>query len=395
MKYLRFLIALTIFFMPLTAMAAPKKLEVSGWIPYWRTATGTADALMHIDSLTEINPFVYRVKLDGSIEDRGKIQEEPWLTLRAQAAAHRARFIPTVMWGDGDSIHRILSNAKERRALEDRITNLAKEENFDGIDIDFEGKKAETRNYFSTFLKGLHQRMGKKWLMCTIEARTPVEDRYFGTVPPPDAANYANDYKAINRYCDRVRIMAYDQQGIDQTLTFTHGHELYAPVADPEWVEKALRLAMKEIKKSKLTMGVPTYGYEYEVSSDIYGYNYKILWTFNPGYALPLAKLFSATPVRVAGGEIGFSYTPTSTPIALISSSNSGVTTTPIIEHEEVAAGGHVATSSVSNTFRFLSWSDAESLRQKVALAKKLGLRGVAIFKIDGGEDQNIWNVLK
>ena len=29
------------------------------------------------------------------------------------------------------------------------------------------------------------------------------------------------------------------------------------------------------------------------------------------------------------------------------------------------------------------------------SLAKTLGLRGVAIFSLNGGEDQNIWNILK
>jgi hypothetical protein len=32
---------------------------------------------------------------------------------------------------------------------------------------------------------------------------------------------------------------------------------------------------------------------------------------------------------------------------------------------------------------------------QKIAIAKQLGIRGVAIFKFDGGEDQGIWNLFK
>jgi len=37
--------------------------EVTGWIPYWRGATGTADVMPHLDELTEINPFVYSVNM--------------------------------------------------------------------------------------------------------------------------------------------------------------------------------------------------------------------------------------------------------------------------------------------------------------------------------------------
>jgi spore germination protein YaaH len=43
---------------------------------------------------------------------------------------------------------------------------------------------------------------------------------------------------------------------------------------------------------------------------------------------------------------------------------------------------------------RYMTWSDSGAIAQKVALAKRLGIRGVAIFKLDGGEDQAMWNVL-
>jgi spore germination protein YaaH len=40
-------------------------------------------------------------------------------------------------------------------------------------------------------------------------------------------------------------------------------------------------------------------------------------------------------------------------------------------------------------------WGDSVSVAQKIALAKQLGVRGVAVFKFDGGEDPRIWDVLK
>ena len=53
------------------------------------------------------------------------------------------------------------------------------------------------------------------------------------------------------------------------------------------------------------------------------------------------------------------------------------------------------ASTSLQTAFRYLVWSDAKAIADKVALAKKLGVRGVAIFKIDGGEDPAMWDVLK
>ena len=45
--------------MPLSASAATiaKPFEISGWIPYWRAATGTADIMPYLDRFTEVNPF--------------------------------------------------------------------------------------------------------------------------------------------------------------------------------------------------------------------------------------------------------------------------------------------------------------------------------------------------
>ncbi|OGF52000.1 hypothetical protein A3H04_03010 [Candidatus Giovannonibacteria bacterium RIFCSPLOWO2_12_FULL_43_11c] len=350
--------------LPYSASAATAKLEVSGWLPYWRAASSTADALPHLGELKEVNPFGLSVRSDGTLADIVlNIDEEPWKSFILAAKAKKVRVIPTVMWSDGDAMHQILSDGPKRRALEDQIANLVKSKEYDGIDIDFEGKKAETKDYFSTFLKGLYSRMGKKWVMCTIESRTPLSSRY-DTIPKD--IKYANDFVQINKYCDRVRIMTYDQGAIDIRLNEA-ALGLYVPVSDVKWVEKVIKLTAKSIPLRKLVIGIPTYGYEYEVRPLNIGFQYERLWSFNPQYALDLAKNLNISPQRNSAGEISFVYIPQPT------------------------AG------SIPNpgTFRIAWWSDAEAIRQKVALAKKLGVRGVAIFKLDGGEDPGIWEILK
>lgn len=379
------------FFTPALASAATS-FEVSGWIPYWRTATGTADVLPHLDQVTEVNPFVYTLKSDGTLYDNGKLDQEPWASFIAAAKAKNVRVIPTVMNANGDFLHSILSNQRSRIALEDAIANEVKSKGFDGIDIDFEGKKAADKNYFSLFLKGLYARMGNKWVMCTIESRTPLEDRYDGATPPPDATVYANDFKEINKYCDRVRIMAYDQQTVDQKLAnqAASSSELYAPVGDPAWVEKVVNLAAKDISRSKIMIGVPTYGYEYDVTA--YAgkeYMYDILWTFNPGYAVPIAAQYGITPARNRAGELYFTYVPASTSSAPVSLGENSA-------HLAAAAATAYADSYNSHlNFRLMDWPDATSIAQKIKLAQDLGVRGVSIFKWDGGEDPGMWNILQ
>lgn len=386
------LIAAVFLVVPRLAEAVQyKPFEISGWIPYWRAATGTADVLTHLGTLTEVNPFVYTLKSDGTFLDNGKLETEPWTTLRAEAKKKNIRFIPTAMTSNGDLLHSLLSDTKKRIALEDYIAALVKEKGFDGIDLNFEGKKAATKGYFSTFLKGLAMRMKDKWIMCTIEARTPVPDRYFGLTPPKDATVYANDFRAIGQYCDRVRIMAYDQQGVDLKLAAAHASssEPYAPIADPAWVEKAIKLALKDISKKKLIIGIPTYGYEYEVTAYAGEYVYKPMWTFNPAYATGTAARYNVEPSRMSWGEMAFTYSPA--PTSTLPAAAAKIKGLAVAE----AARDFAQARNSNLAFRMMVWPDAESVRQKIALAKRLGVRGVSVFKLDGGQDPDIWSVLR
>jgi spore germination protein YaaH len=383
-----------LFTVPLSASAATT-FEVSGWLPYWRAATSTSDVIPHVSELTEINPFVYSVSATGTIIDNGPMDQAPWTTLIAAAKAQKVRVVPTVMWSNGAAIYDVLSKAKTRQALETAIAKLVKANGYDGIDIDFENKTAETKNYFSLFLKGLYSRMGNKLVTCDIEARTPISAEYYGLTIPTGAGDYANDYTQINKYCDRVHIMAYDQQSVDQQLAAVaaSSSQLYAPVADPAWVEAVVDLAKQSINPKKIDIGVPTYGYEYEVTAYANNqYLYDILWTFDPGYALQIENQYGVTPVRNSSGEMTLTYTPASSPTAPASplsvGSMGGLTAA-------AAASLYATTYNSHLTFNMLDWSDAQAINDKIALAKALGVRGVAIFEFDGGEDPAIWNVLQ
>ena len=372
--------------------------ELSGWVPDWRIASATEDVLPRLGMLKSVMPFALSVTSDGKLVDRtGMTDREPWLSFIAEAKRQGVRVVPSIMWGDGEEIHNVLSNQTKRIALEDEIAALVKAEGWDGIDIDFEAKKHETIDYFSTFLKGLYQRMGNKWVYCTIEARMPLEDRYSpGATIPPDAMDYANDYNALNKYCDRVELMTYDQGTVSVRLNEARSAP-YAPVADPGWVENIAALAAQSISKNKLILGVPTYGYEYKVTPLGGGkFQYQRLWAFNPNYALSLAAQYGLTPKRTSANELGFTYNPNN-PLAVGPSfSNTTETqqnstpTTSVTQND-----GSQVNTIMMQPFNFVTWADAQSIKDKVDVAHRLGLRGVAVFSMGGAEDQAMWSILK
>jgi spore germination protein YaaH len=376
---------LTPLFLTEGALAAtPKKVvtqpfDVAVWIPYWRKTDGASSTLANLDKVTQISPFSFELQRDGSIKNALKVDEEPWLTLIEEAKKKKIKVYPSILsypstYEDKQAVYNLLSSKKRRTAHVKEIVTLVKKYNFDGIDIDYEAKIAEIKPYFAAFLAELAKELHKsnKKLICTIEPRTPPESRYATTSKDIlSKVEYANDYKAIGKACDQIRIMAYDQSTDDAKLVKENrGAGLfYAPVADIDWVKKVVTIALWDMPAKKILLGVPTYGNKYEVTiTNNTEATYKRVGSMNFSYADELLKALNIAPVRNTAGEVNFTY-----------STSTG------INGEALGA-----------VKQYLVWySDAEAIRQKVELAKLYKLGGVAVFKIDGGHDPNIWNVLK
>ncbi len=367
------ILSVAVFLAPTVSFGATSKLEYSAWMPYWKKASSTADMLPHLSAFSEVSPFSYTVKADGTIVDTAKITQEPWKSFLTSARAKKVKIVPSILWNDPEPIHKTLKTYTLRIAQEKAIMKIVTDNNFDGIDIDYENKKAETKKYFSYFLQELSSSLHKKnkILTCTIEPRTPLDSRFKNI--PTDIA-YANDYAALNAYCDRVRIMTYDQVIVDLLLNAEKGSSTpYAPVADTSWVKKVVKLANNAIKLNKIVIGVPTYGYEFRVTPDGKWYEYDRLRSLNNDDAMALSKKVGAIPTRNSAGELSFVY----------------------YSPNDMSTSTATSTDASKKPFRLVWWSDASAIADKINLAKTLGVRGVAVFKIDGGEDQGIWNVLK
>lgn len=388
-QYMRnyFFIFLLFFLLP-TNVSQAASVDAAGWIPWWQDTMGLKSATKHLNELSMVHPFAFSIKTDGTLLDQADLSEGKWKKFFKNAKRKDVDIIPTIMSSDGNLIHNILSDPDKRQDHIEEIIEMVEEGNFDGVDIDYEGKLADTKDYFSLFLKELKAELGKKILTCAIEARTPPDSRWRDI---PATIEYANDYQAIAQHCDVISLMTYDQQRADIKLNDLRKGEPYMPVADVEWVEKVLLLALEDIPAEKIRLGVPTYGRQWEltVAADWYK-DYKGNGAINLPDAEELADDNDVEIGRNNAGEASFTYF--SEPYKILD-------VLPVPDNTRVgfeAAAKALLFANLTNItvpVNLVWYSDAEAIADKVDLAEKYNLLGIAIFKIDGEEDQKIWKL--
>jgi spore germination protein YaaH len=222
-------------------------------------------------------------------------------------------------------------------------------------------------------------------------SRTPAKDLY---VNVPSPLNYSNDYKEIAKHCDRIELMTYDQQRADLTLNKKRTGYPYAPVADKDWVEKVVKLALEDFPKDKVLVGVATYGRAWDVTVEPDWFSsYSRVATLNPPRIQELSKKIYRTPIgRSEGGEAVMSYFPEDTTWEKLNKQKLPKGTPKGMEAAAKALA-YANKTGETVSVRFITYSDAKSIEDKLDLANKYKLRGTVLFKIDGEEDKNIWKL--
>jgi spore germination protein YaaH len=148
---------------------------------------------------------------------------------------------------------------------------------------------------------------------------------------------------------------------------------------------------LTSISPKKVMLGVPTYGYEYQVSWVNGVTTYQRVRSFTFQEAMDRADLVGIAPTRDNAGELSYAY-QTSTYVSAIPA-----TLTSYVSSTKPQALAPVVTplpANATNTM-FVSFSDSQSALAEIDLAKKYGLRGVIFFKADGELDPGIWSDLQ
>jgi HAD superfamily hydrolase (TIGR01509 family) len=236
-----------------------KDIPISGWAPYWvmpeATATiGTYGAAMH-----EVSPFGYSSTSATDITFPGSNDELTTLvdTIRQQGA----KVIPAITDGmSPGAMAAVLADPATRTQHVMAIAAIAQQNNFDGIDIDYEsfafkdGRETweATRPNWVAFIDELATLLHLAGKVLTVSI-PPIYD----TDRNADSGYWVYDYAAMGEHVDRIRIMAYDYS-TDQP----------GPIAPLNWVRGTVKAAKKAVgDDSKIVLGVPLYGRNWVVGT--------------------------------------------------------------------------------------------------------------------------------
>lgn len=223
-------------------------------LPFFNLDNGTSTTVGHKNTVNEASPWMYGVGEHGQIT----LQYPPERGEDVQANIDRLRqaqipLVPSLAnitdgkWSYQPVAH-VLADPKLRHQHVDQIVDLVHRENFAGIDIDYENLRASDRNTFSAFIAELGDRLHRD--QKTLSVAVFAKDSEAGY----DERNVAQDYAALGRSADQVRLMAYDYHW----ATSPPG-----PVAPIDWVRRVLDYARSQIPPERVVLGVPTAGYDW------------------------------------------------------------------------------------------------------------------------------------
>jgi spore germination protein len=225
--------------------------QVVASFPVWNVDGGSRTVARYAESIGSASPNIYEVGPTGAVVLRpqpGRASVTGSLELLRE---HGARIVPIISntrdgaW-DPQLIETILHDPLLVQRHITAIVTLIREERFAGIDIDYEDLTSADRKVFSDFIARLADALHAEDRILTVDVFAKESDQGYGE------RNRAQDYRALGRAADQVRLMAYD---------FHWQSGPAGPIAPATWVRDVLAYAVGEIPPHKIVLGVPTYGY--------------------------------------------------------------------------------------------------------------------------------------
>ncbi len=386
-----------------TATAATPARFVSGWIPYWNSIDGGDGIAAAPQIFADVSPFLYRVTGATAITINPNSGATAVSRVLKAARALGQPVIATVADAMGKGgMAAVLADPTTRSQHVQALVDLAVNNDFDGVDIDYEnfaftdGKSSwtATRPNWVAFMNelggALHAR--GKLLATAVPA--------IWTLANGQLAGYTvYDWAAIIGSVDRLRIMVYDWTSSGSTTA--------GPIAPMSWVQNVIAYTKQTLPNDlgKVYLGVPTYGRRWAkvvAGTCPSGTN---LASASPATddAVKLASSHGAVPTRDVSGEMTFwyesQYAGTLTTTTVPPAYQPPATTMDVIDEADASALSPARRvmppgASVSCTVRWtVFYPDTQSVVDRAVAALDAGLGGIAIWAL-GYETDDLWPAL-
>jgi spore germination protein len=319
-----------------SAAVEPKRI---GYVPYWDQRRGFEVVRQNPDLFDEVSPVWYSLEPTGDIvltDAEHTTVDRRTVQFLQQSGV---RVIPTVTnlrdgeW-EPELVRQMLHDPAATRTHIQELVELAADEGYDGIDIDYEHLRGEDRQPFSNFLEELGEALRAEGRVLTVAVHAKTSDKGY------DERNLAQDYRAIGEAADQVRVMTYDYSWEASTP---------GPVAPLGWVEEVIAWTVTQIPPEKVILGIVLLGYE---------------WADGLGTTVEFEQ------VQQTAQEHG------------VTVQRSG-DRSPWFRYQDP-----------SGTTHEVWYEDADSVQVKLGLVSRYGLGGAFFWRL-GGEDPRVWSVLR
>jgi spore germination protein len=303
----------------------------------------------HVDEISEIGLFHFRIDQQNPTQV-GKLYEftDSYMkNLVEFGHRHNIQMLPVVsnlLYEKGkqgvnkEVIRSMLRTSDTRRGFIASLIKLVYTYGFDGIHIDFEDIYYEDRFQLSAFYQELGQALRSRGLHYVVSTPARTSDN------PTNPFSASFDYGLIGSQVNEFVAMLYNEHGFPGSGP--------GPVVSIGWMEKVLRYAMTKMPANKITGAVSVFGFDFNVST---GKNQYATYSS----AMQLAQRYNQNVIFDQASQ------------------------TPMFRYTDAAGHRHE-----------VWFENAESIRAKLSLAHRLGIRGIALWRL-GMEDPNMWNTIQ
>ncbi|MFZ6022619.1 MAG: glycosyl hydrolase family 18 protein [Patescibacteria group bacterium] len=319
--------------------------EEMSWIPDWGMTPALTSIKANQKKYRTLSPVWFTPKANGYLNVEPTLNNKVLLDL---VQRNNITLIPTISLFDADILSSILNKHMDTHVKE--IVRIVINNNYDGIDLDYESTYASDKEELLLFLSKLSTELHKNSKKLVFTALPKIDDRKIYSFLPQ--THEAQDWKAIGAIVDEFRIMAYDFTG--------QGSKQPGPLSPYGWNETLIRYALSQMPAEKVVLALPLYAH---------------------GWPKPKSKNLAGTnnDQSLSSGEQKNTISPQHDNIAYIKNHSTYYRETYDSTIKEVRAE-----FKYNGVERVMYYLNKQAIDNRLKLAQEYGIKGICYWRIGG-----------